>query len=168
MSAGLERLNGASAESARAVLAEVCGAPGWAEAVAAGRPFGVPAELFGAAEAAWDDLAPAAWIAALEAHPRLGEDRRVAGGSASAWSRAEQAGVGDDSRASLARVQEEYERRFGWPFVACATGRSGAELLADCEARLAHEPDDELAVAAGEERRIGRLRLGKLLEGGME
>ena len=163
MSAGLQRLNGASVESAIVTLGEVCGAPGWAAAVAAARPYAAPAELFAAAEAAWDGLGRAAWIAALEAHPRLGEDRRVAGGAASDWSRAEQSGVGEVSRAALARAQASYERRFGWPFVACASGRSGDELLADCEARLAHEPERELAIAAGEERRIGRLRLGNLL-----
>jgi 2-oxo-4-hydroxy-4-carboxy--5-ureidoimidazoline (OHCU) decarboxylase len=36
-------------------------------------------------------------------------------------------------------------------------------MLADCRARLANDPDAEIEVATGEERRIGRLRLERLL-----
>ena len=40
-------------------------------------------------------------------------------------------------------------------------------MLGDCGARLANDPDIEIDVAAAEERKIGRLRLRKLLtEGG--
>ena len=162
----LRRLNSLSPESAEAELREVCGAPGWAAAVAAGRPFRDEAALAAAAEAAWDGLPRAAWIEGFAAHPRIGEASRRAGGEASAWSRAEQAGMAaaaENARAALAAAQREYGRRFGWPYIVCATGRSAAEMLADCRARLANDPDRELDVAAGEERRIGRLRLEKLL-----
>jgi 2-oxo-4-hydroxy-4-carboxy--5-ureidoimidazoline (OHCU) decarboxylase len=39
-------------------------------------------------------------------------------------------------------------------------------MRADALARLGNEPHVEIAVAAGEERRIGRLRLEKLLAKG--
>jgi 2-oxo-4-hydroxy-4-carboxy--5-ureidoimidazoline (OHCU) decarboxylase len=39
-------------------------------------------------------------------------------------------------------------------------------MLADVRARLANDPDVEIAVAAGEERRIGQLRLERLIEKG--
>jgi OHCU decarboxylase len=163
---GLGRLNSLSPASAEAELREVCGAPGWAAAVAAGRPFRDEQALAAAAEAAWDRLPRAAWIVGFAAHPRIGEGNRRSGGEASAWSRAEQAGMAaaaETARAALAAAQREYERRFGWPYIVCATGRSATELLADCRARLANDPDEEFVVAAGEERRIGRLRLEKLL-----
>jgi 2-oxo-4-hydroxy-4-carboxy--5-ureidoimidazoline (OHCU) decarboxylase len=60
-------------------------------------------------------------------------------------------------------AQRDYERRFGWPYIVCATGRTAADMLADCRARSARAPDAEIATAAGEERQIGRLRLVKLL-----
>ena len=76
-------------------------------------------------------------------------------------------GTADDPvRAGLAEAQRAYERRFGWTYIVCATGRSAEEMRADARARLGNEPDVEIAVAAGEERRIGRLRLEKLLEKG--
>ena len=166
---GLRRLNSLSPELAQAELREVCGAPGWAEAVAAGRPFGDQDALTAAAEAAWDQLPRAAWVEGFAMHPRIGEGSRRTGGEASAWSREEQAGMAaaaEHARAAVAAAQREYERRFGWPYIVCATGRSAQEMLADCRARLANDPDGEFVVAAGEERRIGRLRLEKLLTTG--
>jgi OHCU decarboxylase len=166
----LARLNAMTAEAAEAELSEVCGAPGWARVVAAARPFADRESLVRAAMAAWSALTPAAWIEGFMAHPRIGENRRVAGGAASEWSRAEQAGMdaaADSTRGDLAAAQRAYERRFGWTYIVCATGRTPEEMLADVRARLANEPEAEIAVAAGEERRIGRLRLERILaEGG--
>jgi OHCU decarboxylase len=167
--ATLARLNALPATAAEAALREVCGAPGWARAVAAARPFADGAALVTVAASAWDGLTPEAWVEGFAAHPRIGEDRPVAGGDASRWSRAEQAGVAatkDLIRAGLAAAQRAYERRFGWTYIVCATGRTAEEMLADVRARLANDPDVEIAVAAGEERRIGQLRLERLIEKG--
>ena len=82
------------------------------------------------------------------------------------WSMAEQAQVscaGPDVRDRLAAANREYEARFGYIFIVCATGKSAEEMLALLERRMTHAPGDELAVAAEEQRKITRLRLGKLL-----
>ena len=47
--------------------------------------------------------------------------------------------------------------------VVCATGRSAAEMLEAARARLANDPETEIAAAAEEQRRITRIRLEKLL-----
>jgi len=166
----LSRLNGLTRAESESVLGEVCGARRWAAEVAAARPFVRATELFAAAEAAWGALGRADWLEAFAAHPRIGGDRRVSGGDTSAWSREEQSGfmaAGDPARIGLAGAQREYERRFGWPYIVCATGRTADEMLADCGARLANDPEVEIDLAAAEERKIGRLRLAKLVtEGG--
>jgi 2-oxo-4-hydroxy-4-carboxy-5-ureidoimidazoline decarboxylase len=82
------------------------------------------------------------------------------------WSLIEQAGVssaGPDVRDRLAAANREYEARFGYIFIVCATGKSAEEMLALLERRMTHSPGDELAIAAEEQRKITRLRLGKLL-----
>jgi OHCU decarboxylase len=168
-SPALERLNEASPEAAEAELAQVCGAPSWARAVAARRPFDSPAELLAAAEAAWDSLADEDWRAAIAAHPRIGEGRTARGGEASAWSRSEQAramDAADAMRDRLADVQRRYETRFGHGFLISASGRTAEEILAICEARLTNDPAHELEIAAEEEREIGRLRLARLVSAG--
>lgn len=169
--AALARLNALPADAAEAALREVCGAARWVSEVVTARPFADFSALAGVAEAAWDGLSREGWLDAFESHPRIGEDRRASGGEASAWSRAEQAGIAaakDAIRADLAEAQQEYERRFGWTYIVCATGRTAEDMLADCCARLANDPDAEIAVAAAEERRIGRLRLMRLLMEGDE
>jgi OHCU decarboxylase len=159
------KLNALSAEDARAALREVCGSLRWVGAVESARPFQDAEALHQAAEEAWDALAIADWREAFAAHPRIGEDRRVSGGEASDWSRSEQAALATagQERDELVKAQRTYERRFGWPYIVCATGRTAGEMLADCRARMANASEHEIATAAGEERRIGRLRLAKLL-----
>ena len=84
------------------------------------------------------------------------------------WSDEEQAGVRSasvDVQQRLADANRDYEARFGYIFIVCATGKTAAEMLALLEARLHHAPDEERAVAADEQRKITRLRLLKLLAG---
>ena len=62
----------------------------------------------------------------------------------------------------LAELNREYEARFGYIFIVCATGKSAKEMLRLLEDRLANDPARELAIAASEQARITRLRLEKL------
>lgn len=85
----------------------------------------------------------------------------------SPFSREEQSGVegaSPETLASLADLNRDYEKRFGWIFIVCATGKTAAEMLALARARLHNDPQTELPIAAEEQRKITRLRLAKLLE----
>jgi 2-oxo-4-hydroxy-4-carboxy-5-ureidoimidazoline decarboxylase len=135
----------------------------------AARPFGSAARAREDADRIWNSLSRADWLEAFDHHPRIGEKTAAIAQDVkgAAWSREEQASVasaGDKMRGELARVNEEYERRFGYIYIVCASGRSAAELLAMARARLGNDPDTELLVAAEEQRRIMQLRLAKLLE----
>ena len=63
----------------------------------------------------------------------------------------------------LATGNTTYEEKFGHIFIVCATGKSAAEMLAILEARIKNDPKDEILIAAGEQNKITRLRLKKLL-----
>jgi OHCU decarboxylase len=159
---GLERLNGLPEEAAVAELLAVCHSRRWAERVAAGRPYPDLEAFQAAADQVWMALGPADWLEAFKAHPRIGES----GGRSEDWSRQEQAGVGGagaEVRERLAAGNAEYERRFGHVFLISAAGRDAAEVLDALQARLGNDPGTELRVAAGEHRRITRLRLEKLV-----
>jgi 2-oxo-4-hydroxy-4-carboxy-5-ureidoimidazoline decarboxylase len=65
--------------------------------------------------------------------------------------------------AALAAGNEAYEQKFGYIFIVCATGKSAAEMLALLQARLPNDPSQEIHVAMGEQAKITRLRLEKLL-----
>ena len=156
--------NGLPSEAAAGELLAVCHSPRWAGQVAAGRPYADLAALQKAADEAWMALSPDDWLEAFAAHPRIGQS----GGGSPSWSRQEQAGVGgagQDVQEALARGNAEYEARFGHVFLIAAAGRSATEILAQLEARLGNDPATELRVAAGEHRRITRLRIEKLMQG---
>ena len=162
------------------LLLGCCTSARWAGLVAAGRPYPDLAAVLTASDAAVAALDETDLRAALAGHPRLG-DRRVltpappgdpAGvpgpGGKHGWSGREQAGVSsadEASRAALEAGNAEYERRFGHIYLACATGRSAAELAAFVRQRLGNEPAREWRVVAGELARINRIRLGQLLGG---
>jgi 2-oxo-4-hydroxy-4-carboxy--5-ureidoimidazoline (OHCU) decarboxylase len=86
-------------------------------------------------------------IAVLDAHPRIGADRRVL----SVDSAREQGA--DDHPAVLARLAELielYERQFGFRFVVFVAGRSKSEIVPMLERRLRRTRDEELATGIEE------------------
>jgi OHCU decarboxylase len=146
--------------------------------MSAARPFADATAMAEAADRIGSALEAADWLEAFAAHPKIGAGG--AGGSGKAgqagqagqagredWSEREQAGVALAADATLRRLADanrDYEARFGYIFIVCATGKSAAEMLALLEHRLRHDAGDELAIAAEEQRNITRIRLMKLLE----
>ena len=153
-------LNALAPDAARTALGRCCGSQHWVKRMLAGRPFANDQQLYQAAEREWWALDRRDWLEAFAAHPRIGER------STDTWASSEQSGVtraGAHLRLALREENVSYERRFGHGYLVCATGRGAADLLADLRARLANDPDKELRVAAGEQAKITRLRLEKLV-----
>ena len=154
-------------EAASEMLRACCGATRWMEGMLARRPFGSIHMLLAGADEVWTTLGPADWREAFEHHPRLGDAGGVATQDerARAWSSGEQSGMaaaGTVERAVLAAANAAYEARFGYICIICATGLNVADIVMLTEERLRNEPDEELPVAAEEQRKITRLRLLKL------
>lgn len=102
-------------------------------------------------------LTEAEKLEALDAHPAIG-----ARAGLSARSAAEQGADDDpDVLAELARLNEEYERRFGFRFVVFVAGRPRREILPVLRARLGRTRDQELATGVDEFMAIARDRLGR-------
>jgi 2-oxo-4-hydroxy-4-carboxy-5-ureidoimidazoline decarboxylase len=153
---------------AREALARCCGARRWIDAMLVARPFGNRVTLFDAAGRADAALERDDWLEAFAHHPRIGdlEALRSRFAGTAAWAGAEQGGAATASEETLAALAEgnrEYERRFGYIFIVCATGKTAGGMLAALRERLGHDPTAELAIAAGEQAKITRLRLEKLL-----
>jgi OHCU decarboxylase len=166
---GLARLNGLSEKQAEAALLTCCGSREWARRMAAMRPFRTELILFDAAHEVWWSLDREAWLEAFRSHPRIGERKAEAGQTAreQAWSRGEQSGMdaaAEQTRQAIAELNRRYEKRFGYIYLVCASGRTADELLAMLEQRLQNSPEAEILVAAEEQAMITRLRLQKLLD----
>jgi 2-oxo-4-hydroxy-4-carboxy-5-ureidoimidazoline decarboxylase len=159
----LAGFNAAPAAEIEAALLACCSAPEWAQAVAGGRPYPSAEALWAAADAAVVELDDAGLAAALAGHPRIGE--RAGAGHAASSGR-EQAGAldaGATTAERLAAGNRAYEERFGHVYLVCASGRSGAELLAVLQDRLTNDPTTERGVTRSELSKINRLRLARLI-----
>ena len=182
LAGGVEGLNGLGAEEAREVLLGCCASGRWAAEVAGGRPYGLVEEVLARSDRAVAGLTEADLAEALAGHPRIGErppagpggadgpDRSEGGGGSLSreWARGEQAGVQEANQVTikaLAAGNRAYEQRFGHIYLVCATGRSGAELLALLRERLEHDPATEWHIVRRELGKINQIRLRKLLEG---
>lgn len=164
----IEKLNRLGAEDARAALLACCGSSAWAREVAALRPFWDVGQLLRIGRRVWRELGREDWLEAFRSHPRIGESKPAAdtGDEARRWSEGEQSRARAASRQTLdalAEANREYEDRFGFIFIICATGRTAEEVLAALRERLSNDPEAELRVAAEEQWRITELRLKKFL-----
>jgi OHCU decarboxylase len=165
----LDCLNALSPPEAEAEFLKCCGSKNWARCMVGHRPFANFDDLLIKSDRIWWSLEQADWLEAFRSHPRIGETKanQATSAVARAWSEQEQAGVksaGHDTMQTLAAANSEYERRFGYIFIVCASGKSSEEMLAILQARLNNDPDSELRVAAEEQRKITRLRLNKLVD----
>ncbi|MDA5603469.1 MULTISPECIES: 2-oxo-4-hydroxy-4-carboxy-5-ureidoimidazoline decarboxylase [Enterobacter] len=135
--------------------------PGWADALALGRPYASRDELLSTASALTQNWDEAALAQALSAHPRIGE--KPAGSAAeAALSRQEQGAVNDRDGALAQALREgnaRYEARFGRVFLIRAKGRSGEEILRALHARLENSDAQEIRAALEQLREITLLRL---------
>jgi len=164
----LDELNNSDAEAARPELIRCCGSGRWADNVLAGRPYSTKDDLFRASDKIWQGLDRADWLEAFSHHPKIGDvnSLREKFASTSTWAEGEQKGVqsADDSTLNgLAKGNSDYEKKFGYIFIVCATGKSAAEMLALLNARLPNGEGDEIMVAMQEQNKITRIRLEKLL-----
>ena len=161
-------LNSLAPAEARHELLKCCGSHAWAARVEQARPYTSLDELIEQANNVWWALERADWLEAFRSHPKIGEKKVVKQVAAQSqqWSEQEQRGVTHASpevTGKLATLNYDYEQKFGFIFIVCATGKSSDEILSLLENRLVNDPETELPIAAAEQAKITELRLRKLL-----
>jgi 2-oxo-4-hydroxy-4-carboxy-5-ureidoimidazoline decarboxylase len=163
----LATINSWSDTQASESFRRCCGSSRWSREMARLRPFESEAALYHAADRLWWGLDRADWLEAFAAHPKIGARGapRAEHAATAAWSSTEQAGTARAAAEVLQTLDEanrQYEARFGYIFIVCATGKPAEEMLAILEQRISHSPDDEIKLAAAEQAKITRIRLEKL------
>jgi 2-oxo-4-hydroxy-4-carboxy-5-ureidoimidazoline decarboxylase len=139
--------------------------PWVAERTWARRPFASLDALHQAMIDSVEQASEAEQLALLRAHPDLGTRARI--GDASAG---EQRGAGLDrldvnEYEQLQRLNGEYRRRFGFPFLLAVKGSTKEDVLTALEARVCRSRDEELAEALGQVYRIAKFRLEDVIRG---
>jgi OHCU decarboxylase len=160
-------LNSLEDPALQAALTKCCASKQWVERMMRSRPFTSDSDLHQHAAECWNTLERADWLEAFAAHPKIGDisSLRAKYVDTGKWASGEQAGVtgaNDDTLRRLADGNREYEAKFGYIFIVCATGKSADEMLAILEQRLLNEAAAELEIAAAEQLKITNLRLSKL------
>jgi allantoinase len=184
-SPALDAILGLAPEGLRQALARCCSARAWIDEMVAGvTTFSTPTapiswsantspasprpSLTTLSEDAFARFRREDWLEAFAGHPRIGdlESLRSRFASTAHLAAGEQAGTSsasDKVLRALAQENDEYERKFGHIFIVSATGKSADEMLGSLHRRLANPPALELEIAAGEQRKITRLRLAALV-----
>ena len=164
----LPELNALPSAARADALSTCCGARHWVEALNAHFPVTDAATLYQQAHDLWYALPEADWREAFTHHPKIGDARSLKERFASTaqWASGEQSAVRHASAEvldALAAGNAAYEAKFGCIFIVCATGKSADEMLALLQARLPNTAEKEIRIAMGEQAKITRLRLEKLL-----
>lgn len=163
----LSQWNELPVEEATAVLLSCCASRKWAEAVTARRPYPTAKALETISTEIWWSLQEEDWMEAFAAHPRIGESKaQPASEQSTAWSKQEQSAAqyADETvRKALAEGNLLYEKRFGFIYLICATGKTALELLRILQRRLSRDRETEIREAAEQQRQITAIRMRKWL-----
>ncbi|HAA56533.1 MAG TPA: OHCU decarboxylase [Myxococcales bacterium] len=168
MSTVAMHLNGLDDEQCKEALTRCCGAHRWVEQMMNKRPFASDEQVFSEAESIWQSLGREDILEAFTHHPKIGanvDELRKKFQKTHTWSSQEQASVqeaDEETLQALAQGNRDYEARFGYIFIVCATGKSAQEMLTLLQARIHNEDEKELSIAAGEQQKITKIRLEKL------
>jgi 2-oxo-4-hydroxy-4-carboxy-5-ureidoimidazoline decarboxylase len=153
----------------RKILSQCCGSEAWISKMLQALPAEDLVDLVEIAEDAWYQIDESDWREAFSHHPRIGDLNSLKDKFKSTASLAgeEQASVETASEQTLRALAEQnqaYEKKFGYIFIVCATGKSAEEMLGLLITRLQNDADEEIQVAMEEQNRITKLRLEKFFE----
>ncbi|MBD2704196.1 2-oxo-4-hydroxy-4-carboxy-5-ureidoimidazoline decarboxylase [Spirosoma sp. BT702] len=165
----LPELNEITSAERKAALSTCCDSSAWVAEMDKIFPVESTNTLFEQAEVIWFACSEYDWREAFSHHPKIGDvdSLRVKFANTRSWASGEQAGVSaasEDVLEQLADGNRQYEEKFGYIFIVCATGKSAEEMLAILRSRLPNRPEDEILLAAQEQDKITRIRLKKLLQ----
>jgi 2-oxo-4-hydroxy-4-carboxy-5-ureidoimidazoline decarboxylase len=165
---GIKELNKLDKPALREALGLCNGARAWIERMLALFPVAGEEVLLSEAERIWYACGEPDWREAFAHHPKIGDldSLKKKFAATGQWAAGEQSGVkvaSEEVLTALAAGNEEYEKKFGYIFIVCATGKSAAEMLNLLKARLGNTAETEIRIAMGEQNKITRIRLEKLL-----
>jgi 5-hydroxyisourate hydrolase/2-oxo-4-hydroxy-4-carboxy-5-ureidoimidazoline decarboxylase len=151
------------------LLKTCCGCEQWVKLLMKKFPFDGEMNLIKNAEDIWYNVCGKQdWMEAFLHHPKIGDVKSLEEKFAATQHLAgsEQAGVNTASQEvieKLAKANADYETKFGFIFIVCATGKPAAEMLRLLQDRLKNTYEEELNIAMGEQHKITIIRFKKLL-----
>ena len=163
----IEDFNQFRPEEAVRVLEQCCTSERWGEQLVSARPFSNREALLQKADDIWRQLKEEDYLEAFSGHPKIGDMQSLKEkySNTKAFAASEQSSLAAASESviiDLMQKNEEYEKKFGFIFIVCASGKAAAEMLSILLSRLSNSREEELTNASEEQRKIYQLRLEKL------
>ena len=164
----IDELNEIGFNAAKSEFLKCCTSEEWAKRMANSIPFEDMECLQEVAEDIWEKkLKEKDRLEAFSGHPKIGDVNSLKAKYANTAAMAghEQSGVdsaSDETISELARLNKEYEDKFGYIFIICATGKSADEMLEILKSRIGNTPEKEIEIAAVEQNKITQIRLNKV------
>ena len=148
-------------------LFQCCGCTLWVENLLRQLPYESIEEMKLHSDLIWFGLEHKHWLEAFTHHPKIGDIKSLEEKFASTqqWASGEQASVAAASHTTLINLKngnDEYEKKFGFIFIVCATGKSAMEMLHMLTQRLKNDVETEIKIAAEEQNKITHIRIDKL------
>lgn len=159
-------VNGLDIESTKKLLREFCSCTQWIESMTSTRPYKDSKHMLSLAESLWFEASEADILEAFLGHPKIG-DLNALKNKYAHHATTEQGQVADAQEDILKQLQqynEDYDKKFGFIFIVCATGKSAQEMLNLIKQRIINTRDDELRNGAKEQLKIIHLRIQRWLE----
>lgn len=165
---GLQKLNEIKTEDRKVLFSKCCGSEKWIEQMVSAGPFTSKEEMTEHSQTIWYSLDDKDWLEAFKHHPKIGDMESLKRKFSATQDLAEneQSSVKEASREvliELSKYNEHYEKKFGYIFIVCATGKSAEEMLSIIKERINNDPKIEIRIAMEEQNKITKLRLEKLL-----
>ena len=160
----LSDFNNLDKDIAAKELLSCCGSQKWVSLVMKRFPFESQEALVEQATTTWyEECDKGDWLESFTHHPKIGDQKSLA----EKFAGKEQAGVATATKETieaLAKANDEYENKFGFIFIVCATGKSAGEMLRLLNDRLNNGLDSELPIAMNEQHKITLIRFKKLFD----
>jgi 5-hydroxyisourate hydrolase/2-oxo-4-hydroxy-4-carboxy-5-ureidoimidazoline decarboxylase len=144
-------------------LMDCCASTQWVSKMMQCFPFSSEKQLVDLSSAIWyEQCCEKDWRESFTHHPKIGDVKSLT----EKFAGKEQAGVAvatEETIQALAKANADYESKFGFIFIVCATGKSANEMLQLLLDRLQNTVEEELHIAMGEQQKISIIRFKKLL-----
>lgn len=164
----LAELNKLSLKQAKQAFFQCCTSSAWVKRMVNLRPFPDINTLKKQADITWQDLSHHDYFEAFEGHPKIGDVNSLREKYASTKGLAgdEQSSVkqaDEKTLNALAKGNNDYQEKFGFIFIVCATGKSASQMSELLHKRLINDKSQEVINAAEEQRKIFQIRISKML-----
>ena len=165
----LKELNELDQADAREVFFLCCTASNWINGMADARPFKDTDSVQAQAVKLWETMEKSDFMEAFDGHPKIGDPDSLGAKyrNTHALASGEQSSVelaSDEVIHSLEIANQQYEQKFGYIFIVCATGKTADQMLGLVNRRITNDPETELAIAAIEQQKITAIRISAILD----